>query len=88
MGIDRNATNEAFSEFLNNDSFNSKQIHFVKLIVDYVVKTVFIEDNRVLMEDPFRTVSGIIDLFENHVEERNRLIMTINDIKANTLDIS
>ena len=88
MGIDRNATNEAFSEFLNNDSFNSKQIHFVKLIVDYVVKNVFIEDNRVLMEDPFRTVSGIIDLFENHVEERNRLIMTINDIKANTLDIS
>ena len=38
VGLDRNAANEAFSEFLNNDSFNSKQIHFVKLIVDYVVK--------------------------------------------------
>ncbi|HGE7937193.1 TPA: type I restriction-modification enzyme R subunit C-terminal domain-containing protein [Clostridioides difficile] len=88
VGLDRNDANEAFSEFLNNESFNSKQIHFVKLIVDYVVKNGFIEDNRVLMEDPFRTVGGIIDLFENHVEERNKLIMTINEIRANTLDIS
>ena len=40
------------------------------------------------MEDPFRTVGGIIDLFENHAEERNRLIMTINEIKANTLGLS
>ena len=87
VGLDRNAANEAFSEFLNNDSFNSKQIHFVKLIVDYVVKNGFIEDNRVLMEDPFRTVGGIIDLFENHVEERNKLIMTINEIKKNALEI-
>ncbi|MGL5715180.1 MAG: DEAD/DEAH box helicase family protein [Paraclostridium sp.] len=88
VGLDRGAANEAFSEFLNNESFNTKQIHFVKLIVDYVVKNGFIEDNRVLMEDPFRTVGGIIDLFENHVEERNKLIMTINGLKANTLEIS
>ena len=54
----------------------------------YVVKNGFIEDNRVLMEDPFRTVGGIIDLFENHVEERNKLIMTINEIKRNALEIS
>ena len=40
------------------------------------------------MEDPFRTVGGIIDLFENHVEERNKLIMTINEIKKNALEIS
>lgn len=87
VGLDRGAANEAFSQFLNNDSFNSKQIHFVKLIVDYVVKNGFIEDNRVLMEDPFRTVGGIIDLFENHVEERNKLIRTINEIKQNALEI-
>ncbi len=88
VGLDREAANEAFSEFLNDESFNTKQIHFVKLIVDYVVKNGFIEDNSVLMEDPFRTVGGIIDLFENNIEERNRLIKTINEIKANTLEIS
>lgn len=88
VGLDRAAANEVFSEFLNNESFNTNQIHFVKLVVDYVVKNGFIEDNRVLMEDPFRTVGSIIDLFENHVDERNKLIKTINELKSNTLDIS
>lgn len=87
VGLDREAANEAFSEFLNNKSFNTKQIHFVKLIVDYVVKNGFIEDNKVLMEDPFRTVGSIIDLFENHIEERNKLIKTINKIKENASEI-
>ncbi|HDX7483190.1 TPA: DEAD/DEAH box helicase family protein [Clostridioides difficile] len=87
VGLGREAANEAFSEFLNNKSFNTKQIHFVKLIVDYVVKNGFIEDNKVLMEDPFRTVGSIIDLFENHIEERNKLIKTINKIKENASEI-
>ncbi|PBH38835.1 DEAD/DEAH box helicase family protein [Clostridioides difficile] len=87
VGLDREAANEAFSEFLNNKSFNTKQIHFVKLIVDYVVKNGFIEDNKVLMEDPFRTVGSIIDLFENHIEEINKLIKTINKIKENASEI-
>lgn len=46
------------------------------------------EQLNLLKEDPFRTVGGIIDLFENHVEERNKLIMTINELKTNTLEIS
>ncbi|HAT4332811.1 DEAD/DEAH box helicase family protein [Clostridium perfringens] len=85
LGLDRNAANEAFSEFLNNQSFNSSQIHFVKLIVDYIVKNGFIEDNRVLTEDPFRSVGSIIDLFANNVDERTKLIKTINEIRENAL---
>ncbi|MGU8244657.1 DEAD/DEAH box helicase family protein [Clostridium perfringens] len=85
LGMDREAANEAFSEFLNNQNLNSKQIHFVKLIVDYIVKNGFIEDNRVLMEDPFRSVGSIIELFENNVTERNNLIKRINEIRKNIL---
>ncbi|XZJ15326.1 DEAD/DEAH box helicase family protein [Clostridium perfringens] len=85
LGMDREAANEAFSEFLNNQNLNSKQIHFVKLIVDYIVKNGFIEDNRVLMEDPFRSVGSIIELFENNVTERNNLIKRINEIRENIL---
>ena len=85
LGLDRNAANEAFSEFLNNKSFNSSQIHFVKLIVDYIVKNGFIEDNKILTEDPFRSVGSIIDLFPNNVSERAKLIKTINEIRENTL---
>lgn len=85
LGMDREAANEAFSEFLNNQNLNSKQIHFVKLIVDYIVKNGFIEDNRILMEDPFRSIGSIIDLFENNVTERANLIKKINEIRDNVL---
>jgi type I restriction enzyme R subunit len=39
------------------------------------------------MEDPFRSIGGIIELFENHIEERTKLIMKINEIRDNTLEI-
>lgn len=88
VGLDANAANEAFSQFLSNESLNSKQIHFIKLIVDYVIKNGFIEDNRVLMEDPFRTVGSIIELFKDNIEERNNLMKTINEIKTNASEVS
>lgn len=39
------------------------------------------------MEDLFRIVGSIIDLFENYIEERNKLIKIINKIKENVLEI-
>ena len=39
------------------------------------------------MEDPFRTVGSIIDLFEDNIEERNNLIKIINSLRDN-LEIS
>ena len=83
VGLDRKAANEAFSEFLNNESLNMNQIHFVKLIVDYVVKNGFIEDNRVLKEDPFRTVGSITTLFKDNMDDARKIIKIINDIKVN-----
>ena len=41
VGLDRQAANEAFSEFFNNTSLNTKQIHFVKLM----------EGNMVIIEN-------------------------------------
>lgn len=88
VGLDANAANEAFSEFLSSEILNTKQIHFIKLIVDYVIKNGFIEDNRVLMEDPFRTVGSIIELFKDNIEERNNIMKTINEIKTNASEVS
>ncbi len=51
--------------------------------MDYVIKNGFIEDNRILTEDPFRQVGSIIDIFENDIDTRTKLIQTINEIKIN-----
>lgn len=83
VGLDRQAANEAFSEFLNNENLNMNQMHFVKLIIDYVVANGFIEDNRILQEDPFRTVGSITTLFKDNMDDARKIIKIINDIKVN-----
>lgn len=83
VGLDRNAANELFSEFLNDESLNTKQIHFVKLIIDYVVKNGFIEDNRILMEDPFRTVGNLSTLFKDNMNDAKRIMGKVTEIKTN-----
>jgi len=88
VGLDRNAANEAFSEFLSNKNLNSNQIHFIKLIVDYIVKNGMIDDNRVLTEDPFRTVGNIVELFEDDIDVRSNLLKVIKEIKDNAVEVS
>lgn len=88
VGLDRTAANEAFSEFLNNEKLNSAQIHFIKLIVDYVVKNGLIDNNIVLTEDPFRQVGTIIELFENDLDVRGKLLSVIKEIKDNAIEVS
>lgn len=88
IGLDREAANEAFSEFLNNENLNSNQIHYISLIVDYIVKNGMIDDNRVLTEDPFRTVGNIVELFENNIDVRSKLLSVIKEIKDNAIEVS
>ncbi len=83
VGLDRNIANELFSEFLNNENLNTKQIHFVKLIIDYVVKNGFIDDNRILTEDPFRTVGNLSILFKDNRNEVISIMSKVAEIKTN-----
>ena len=83
VGLDRNAAVQEFSQFLNNANLNRNQIHFVELIVDYVVRNGFIEDNRILTEDPFRTVGSIAVLFKDNMNEARSIMEKIAEIKKN-----
>ncbi|MBN3376578.1 hypothetical protein CF087_22395, partial [Clostridium botulinum] len=83
VGLDRNIANELFSEFLNNENLNTKQIHFVKLIIDYVVKNGFIDDNKILKEDPFRAVGNLSALFKDNRNEAISIMGKVAEIKTN-----
>lgn len=83
VGLDRKVANEEFSEFLSNQRLNRNQIHFVELIVDYVVKNGLIEDNRILTEDPFRTVGSIAVLFKENMNDARNIMGKITEIKKN-----
>lgn len=83
VGLDRKAANEAFSEFLRDEKLNSNQIKFVKLIVDYVVANGVIEDKRIFMEEPFRSVGSITSLFKDNMDVAINIMKVVDKINEN-----
>lgn len=83
VGLDINAANEIFSEFLNSQDLNANQIHFVKLIVDYVVKNGML-DKSVLREEPFKSAGGIT-LFRDRADIRAEILKKIDEINENAM---
>ena len=86
VGLDPQAANEAFSEFLSNERLNIHQSRFVKLIVDYFVKN-GVMDKKVLQEEPFKTVGSIVDLFKDNLDDARKIISIIDEINRNSEDI-
>ena len=80
VGLDQQTANEAFLEFLDDQNLDSRQIRFVKTIVDYVVKNGVIE-KRALQEDPFQSIGSIVELFP--LERAQRIISIIDRLNSN-----
>lgn len=87
VGLDPQAANEAFSEFLTNERLNHNQLKFVKLIVDYVVKNGIIE-KHVLQEEPFRTVGSIVEVFQDNMDDARKIVGIIDQINRNSEEIT
>lgn len=79
LGMDQNAANELFSEFLSDESLNTEQINFVKLILNYVSTNGFIE-KRELNEYPFNAHGNVVDLFEGQFETAKKIIDVIDGL--------
>ena len=63
VGLDMNAAKEAFAEFLNNTSLDSKQIYFVNQIIEYIVHNGIMKDLSVLREAPFTDKGSVVEVF-------------------------
>ncbi len=63
VGMDMNAAKEAFSEYLNDVSLDSRQIYFVNQIVEYIVRNGMMKDFSVLQEPPFTDQGSIVEIF-------------------------
>ena len=65
VGLDQKAANEAFSCFLNDAELDSRQMYFVRQIVNYIVRNGMMKDLSVLQESPFTDQGSISELFDN-----------------------
>ena len=63
VGLDMNAAKEAFAEFLNESTLDSRQIYFVNQIVEYIVHNGMMKDLSVLRESPFTDQGSVVDIF-------------------------
>lgn len=85
VGLDQKAANEAFSEFINDESLDSKQIRFLKTIVDYIVKNGHMLDKSVLQDDPFLSIGSITDVFP--MERALKIVSVIDSINRNATEV-
>ena len=63
VGLDMNAAKEAFAEFLDNTSLDSRQIYFVNQIVEYIIHNGLMKDLSVLQESPFTDKGSVVEIF-------------------------
>lgn len=78
VGLDRQAALAEFSRFLDDQSLSSRQIHFVELLVDYIVKNGFIEDKKVLLQDPFKSIGSMSALFKDKMNIAREILKTVD----------
>ena len=63
VGLDMNAAKEAFAQYLNDATLDSRQIYFVNQIVEYIVHNGMMKDLSVLQEAPFTDHGSIVEVF-------------------------
>lgn len=82
IGLDKGAAKAVFSDFLSTENLNSQQSKFIKLIIDYVVQNGYLEKAQ-LLEDPFKRIGTIVNLFGDNQGQMQILIQSIDSINDN-----
>lgn len=77
-GLDDQALNEAFSDFISKYNLNSHQMEFVRLIMDYYQRNGYLEKSQ-LMGEPFKSTGGLMQLFDSR-QQRMEIIYVIEGI--------
>ncbi len=84
VGLDHKAANDAFSQFLSDTMLDSRQMYFVRQIMNYIVKNGMMKDLSVLQESPFTDQGSISELFDNMTVFMD-LRAVINEINGNAM---
>jgi type I restriction enzyme R subunit len=81
VGLDPESANDAFSEFLSDESLDSNQMEFVKMIVEHVISNGLI-DKHVLREHPFNKYGNVSDLFGGRRDTVLKIIGKIDELNG------
>ena len=82
VGLEPTTASEIFSKYINENQLNMRQIQFIKLLIDYVIKNGTI-DMIALTEDPFRAIGEVGELFEDNINTFMQIRKDIENINEN-----
>ena len=83
--VDHNAAMLVFSEFINDQSLNQRQIAFVHKIINHIEQNGYMENVKELQKPPFDKPVSFIKLFD--AKTRAQLMSAINGVKENAVRI-
>ena len=78
IGIDQEAVNKAFGNYLSAHQLNSKQQEFIKVIIKYVQKNGDIELADLLNLEPFMSIDSNI-LFDGNMDPVKYAVSVLHD---------
>jgi len=79
VGLEREAVNQLFSDFISDQSLNSRQMEFVNLIVNHVVENGSL-DKEILNDHPFSKYGSITNLFEGKIDTVKQIVKRIDEL--------
>ena len=79
--MDHEATMQMFSEYIDENKWNSQQIAFVRNLINYVEEHGYIEDMSILLKPPFDRPLPFVRLYSR--DDQNRIMSIINGINEN-----
>ena len=86
VGMDQEAVNQAFSNFLSDETLNLNQMEFVKMIVSHIIQNGYINKED-LNEQPFDKYGSIIHLFDGRIDIAQKIVGQIDKLNGR-LDVS
>lgn len=84
--LDHEAAMQAFSEFINDQSLNQKQIAFVHKIINHIEQNGYMESVTELQKPPFDKPISFVKLFD--ARTRAALMAAINKVRDNAVVIA
>ena len=83
--LDHDAAMKAFSEFINDQSLNQKQIAFVHKIINHVEQNGYMENVAILTKPPFDKPLSFTKLFDKKTQKA--LMDAINQVRENAVTV-
>ncbi len=83
--LDHEAAMTAFSQFINDESLNQKQIAFIRKVIHHIEQNGYMENIMVLQKPPFDKPIPFVKMFD--AKMRTELVQTIHSIRENAVDV-